>query len=276
MPEAMIRDKKEIKRVKTYVNGFDEHIEGGIPEGHLCLISGTAGSMKSSVCFNVLYNEAVQGRVALYVSLEQSAESLHKHVVNLEFDLGKVNLVLIKDLAHLRESIAGIKADEEGGKGTIILVDIGAIRKEIRDLRVSDNRSWLNAIKNVVKRIRADTGCTLFTLDSMSALYVLSKFDNPRIELFYFFEFLRDLQMTSLLISEVTSSPDTGTYAQFEMEEFLCDAIIHLRLTPFRRNVVREIRVVKMRATRVNTDIFSLEYKNGAFHALYGGQNPLL
>ncbi|RME53133.1 circadian clock protein KaiC [Candidatus Woesearchaeota archaeon] len=262
----------EIKRIRTYVKGLDEHIQGGIPEGHLCLISGTAGSMKSSLCFSIQYNEALNGRTSLYISLEQSAESLVKHMSNLGLDLGKIELVTVKDLSHLHQGLERVKENPR----SVIIVDVGAIRKEIKDLRVADNRSWLNAIKNIVKKVRAETPCSLFTLDSMSALYVLSKFENPRIELFYFFEFLRDLGMTSLLISEQTEGKDTARYAQYELEEFLSDGIVQLRLTPFRRNVVREINVVKMRATKVRLDIFSLEFKNGAFHALYGGQNPLL
>ncbi|NJL44557.1 MAG: hypothetical protein HC945_04585 [Nitrosarchaeum sp.] len=273
MVAGLIKSKSEIRRVRTHIKGFDENIEGGIPEGHLCLISGTAGSMKSSVCFNILFSEAVEGRVGLYVSLEQSAESLVKHMVNLDFDLQKTRLVIIKDLSRMRDEIEALKSPQ---KGAVVIVDVGAIRKEIKDLRVADNRSWLNAVKNIIKKLKEETSCNIFALDSMSALYVLSKFDNPRIELFYFFEFLRDLNMTSLLISEQTSGTDTARYAQYELEEFLSDAIIQLKLTPFRRNVVREINVVKMRATAVNLDIFSLEFKNGAFHALYGGQNPLL
>jgi hypothetical protein len=42
------------------------------------------------------------------------------------------------------------------------------------------------------------------------------------------------------------------------------------------RKVDRNISVVKMRATKVNTDIFTLEFKNGKFGALYGGKTPLV
>ena len=107
----------------------------------------------------------------------------------------------------------------------------------------------------------------------MSALYVLSRFENPRIELFYIFEFLRDMDVTTFLIGEVPV--DGSTYAEYD-EDFLADGIIHLRLTPFRRNIVREVSVVKMRTTKCNNDVFSLEFKEGKFLALYGGQNPLL
>jgi KaiC/GvpD/RAD55 family RecA-like ATPase len=162
----------------------------------------------------------------------------------------------------------------KSGKGGLVIVDIGCIRKEIKDVKVADNRSWLNVVKNVVKKIKEEGGCSLFSLDSLSALYVLSRFENPRIELFYLFEFLRDADITSFLVSE--AQPQSGKYSEFEIEEFLCDGIIYLRLTAFRRNVVREISIVKMRSTACNNDIFSLEFKHNRFQALYGGQNPLL
>ncbi len=266
----IVRNKDEIKRIKTYINGFDENLQGGIPEGHIVLIAGSAGTMKSSVTFNILYNEALNGKTGLYLTLEQSNESLINHCINMGYDLTKVNTIIIRDLANFREEIAKIN-NHQGGN--LIIVDIGCIRKEIKDVKVSENRSWLNVIKNIVRRIKTEARLDLFVLDSLSALYVLSRFENPRIELFYIFEFLRDLDITSFLISEIPI--DGSKYAEYD-EDFLSDGIIHLRLTPFRRNIVREISVVKMRTTACNNDVFSLEFKNGQFYALYGGQNPLL
>jgi KaiC/GvpD/RAD55 family RecA-like ATPase len=266
----LISNRSEIKRIPMYIEGLDENIEGGIPEGHIVLISGSAGTMKTSVTFNILYNEALRGRISMYCSLEQSYSSIIQQMINMNFDLSKINLVIIKDLSEISVAVAKLKA----GKGGLIVVDVGCIRKEIKDVKVADNKSWLNVVKNVVKKMKDDAGCNVFCLDSLSALYVLSRFENPRIELFYFFEFLRDLDLTSYLISE--AQPQSGRYSEYEIEEFLCDGIIYLRLTAFRRNVVREISVVKMRSTATNNDIFSLEFKHNRFQALYGGQNPLL
>jgi len=262
---------KELKRIPLYIQGLDENIQGGVPEGHITLISGSAGTMKSSLAFNVLYHEALKGKICVYCSLEQSYKSLIKQMINMNFDMTKASLVIINDLAELRTVISKLKSKGGGG---LVMVDMGCIRKEIKDVKTADNKSWLNVIKNVIKRIKEEANCNLFCLDSLSALYVLSRFENPRIELFYLFEFLRDLDVTSFLISE--SQPQSSRYSEFEIEEFLCDAIIHLRLTPFRRNVVREISVVKMRSTACNNDIFSLEFKHSRFQAMYGGQNPLL
>jgi KaiC/GvpD/RAD55 family RecA-like ATPase len=241
-----------------------------MPEGHIALVSGAAGTMKSSLTFNVLYHEAVNGNNGLYISLEQSAESLVNHMMNMDYDFTKVNLVIVKDLAELAVKLKSIAQ----GKGSVFIVDIGCIRKEIRDIQTDNNKSWLNVIKNVIKKVSVEANCKRFVLDSLSALYVLSRFENPRIELFMIFEFLRDLNITSYLISEMPL--DGSKFSEYEIEDFLSDAIIVIKLTPFRRQVVREISVVKMRTTACNNDIFSLEFKNGQFYALYGGQNPLL
>lgn len=271
MPESLVSDKTKINRIKLHIQGLDENLQGGIPEGHITLISGAAGTMKSSVTFNALYHEAVGGKHGLYVSLEQSAESLVNHMINMDYDMSKINLIIIKSLADLAAKISEVK---NRGLGSIVMVDMGTIRKEIRDVNTDNNKSWLNVIKNVVKKIQSELGSLSFVLDSLSALYVVSRFENPRIELFYIFEFLRDLHITSFLISEMPL--DGSKYSEYEIEDFLSDGIITIRLTPFRRQVVREIAVVKMRATACNNDIFSLEFRNGQFQALYGGQNPLL
>jgi circadian clock protein KaiC len=267
----VVENKSQIKRVKTYIQGLDENIENGVPEKHVVLLKGSAGTMKSTICFNILYNDALRGNHGLYVSLEQSYVSILNHMVNVGLDPKKINLIIIKDLSTLNLQINKINSMKEG---SLVLVDLGCIRKEIRDLNSGDNKSWLNVIKNVVKKIKLETAVKLFVLDSLSALYVLSRFENPRIEVFYLFEYLRDLGMTSFLISEDMS--DEKSVNQQQIEEFLSDGIITLRLTPFRRNIVREISISKMRATDCNIDVFSLEVKNGQLHALYGGQNPLL
>ncbi len=265
----LISSKDEIKRIPMYIEGFDDNIQGGIPEGHIVLISGAAGTMKTSITFNVLYNEALKGKTSVYCSLEQSYPSIIQQMINMNFDLSKINLIIIRDLSEISTAAAKLRS-----RGGLVIVDVGCIRKEIKDVKVSDNKSWLNVVKNIVKKLKEEAGCGIFTLDSLSALYVLSRFESPRIELFYLFEFLRDMDVTTFLISE--AQRDTNKYSEFEIEEFLCDGIIYLKLTPFRRNVVREISVVKMRSTASNNDIFSLEFKHDRFQALYGGQNPLL
>ncbi len=257
-------------KVPTYIAGLDEEMQGGIPEGHVILVAGTAGTMKSSITFNILYNEALRGKVGLYLTLEQSYRSLLKHIINMGLDLRQANIVILDDIGKISETLARIKP----GTGAIIITDVGAIRKQIKVLSDKPNGDWLNMIKNILKKIRENTDLSLFVLDSLSALYVLSDFKDARTQLFYLFEFFRDLAITSYLISEM---PLAGTkYGELEIEDFLADGIIHVELSPRMRKVDRNIHIVKMRGTKVNTDVFTLEYKNGKFSALYGGKTPLV
>jgi len=260
-----------IKRIPMYIQGLDENIEGGIPEKHIVLVCGSAGTMKSSITFNVLYNEALIGKTGIYISLEQSYDSLVEHIRNMGYDLSRINLIHINELQNL---IPKLQEYKNSNKGNVIIIDLGCIRKEIKDVKVAGNRSWMNVIKNIVLKTKQALPSELLAIDSLSALYVLSKFENPRIELFFIFEFLRDSGMTSYLISEMPL--DGSRYSQYEVEDYLSDGIIFLNLSKLRRTVVREIRVVKLRATDANNDVFSLEFKNAQFHALYGGKTPLL
>ena len=47
----LIEKKEDIKRIPLHIEGFDEQLGGGIPEGHVCLMAGTSGTMKSSTAF---------------------------------------------------------------------------------------------------------------------------------------------------------------------------------------------------------------------------------
>lgn len=271
MSENIISKKEDIVRIKTHIIGLDEQMQNGIPQGHVTLIAGSAGTMKSSVCFNILYNEAlINKKNGLYISLEQSYYSIINHITNMDYDLSKINLIIIKDLNNFDTYLNQIGTND---KGSIIMVDIGCIRKEIKEVVNKENRSWLNVIKNIIKKIKIKANIDLFTLDSLNSLYVLSKFDNARVELFFLFEFLRENNLTSLLISE--SNNDKQKYGEYD-EDFLCDGIIYINLTSYRRKQIREISIIKMRATKCNNDIFSLEFRTGKFFAEYGGQNPLL
>lgn len=271
MAEPIVKNKNDIVRIPTHVEGFDEATQGGIPKGHITLISGSAGTMKSSLAFNILYNEALEkNRNGLYISLEQSYSSIINHVINMDYDLSKTNLIIIRDLSKLEDDIDKINNSDNG---SLIIVDVGCIRKEIGEFKVDENRSWLNVIKNIIKKIKREARLDLFTLDSLSALYTLSNFKNPRIEMFFVFEFLKDLGITSFMLSE---TPMDDSSLGEHNEDFLSDGIIYISLTSYRRKQIREVKIVKMRTTDCNHDTYSLSFRNGKFYAEYGGQNPLM
>jgi KaiC/GvpD/RAD55 family RecA-like ATPase len=269
---GVVQNKSEISRIKTYIDGFDKEMQGGIPQNHIVLFSGTAGTMKSSLTFNILYNEILHNnRVGLYLTLEQSSESLLNHMINLDYDLGKINIFVIDNLAELTNIMKSLNKSKEG---SLIMADLGSLRKEIQSVKVASGGDWINVVKNLIRKLKESLNLELFVLDSLSALYVVSDFEKPRVELFHLFEFLRDLQITTFLISEMPLSK--SKFGEFEIESFLADGVIMLDLVERHRKVSREISVIKMRATQANNDVFTLDFAGGKFKALYGGQPALV
>jgi len=223
------------ERIRTYVRGLDEQLQGGIPAGHVVLLAGKPGTMKSSISFNMLYGNAKNdGRGAVYVTLEQSRESL---------------------LANM----AGLGMDASGLEKKLSVLDLSLIRKKLKQL---SNKSWIEVFKMYVENLDKTVDISLLVIDSLPVLEVMGKFEDPRDELFRLFEWLRDLGITSLLITEMQQ--DSDKFCE-NGEDFLSDGIIHLDLRREDRTVDLYLSVVKMRKTAHARGYYPLIYDEGGF-----------
>ena len=77
----------EIKRLKTGVEGLDELIGGGIPEGSIVLVSGTPGTGKTILGMQFLCEGAKRGEMGILVSFEQEREDLVRQASMFGWDL---------------------------------------------------------------------------------------------------------------------------------------------------------------------------------------------
>ena len=235
--------------VKTHIRGFDDDVlRGGIPQGHVILIRGASGTMKSSLAYYVLYHNALAGVPGLYVTLEQSAGSLLEHVASLGLKATSVSEALpILDLSRGREHL------EE------MVAKVGALT----DATASRDQALLAVLKGKILELRKKRNFELLALDSWDALELILEFRDRRVETFGFFEWLRDLGVTSLLISE--EPPLEGRTTALE-EEFLADGILHLRLEPVTDVAYqRRVQCVKMRSVNQDSDDRTLLFENGRF-----------
>jgi KaiC/GvpD/RAD55 family RecA-like ATPase len=227
-------------RIPTYVKGLDERLGGGIPRGHLVLLSGPPGSLKSTIAYRILYREAIDRNASgLYLSMEQSRGSLAAQMAALGMDPAKA-------------------------KG-VHVIDVRSLRRELEEIR--EQPRWLLGLRRQLGRYKEEMGCDLLAIDSLDALYALTPFENPRNEIFQFFEELRELEATTFLVSE--TARDSGRMAQYGVEEFLADTIVHLRLREIdaglSTSVRRYIGVVKMRGVQHDLDYYPLLVDRGNF-----------
>lgn len=229
-----------MRKVKTRVVGLDDRLDGGIPAGFIILVSGPAGSLKSSFAYRILYHEAIENASrGLYVSMEQSRESLSKQVESLGLEPKKAKTLKVVDMRELRR---GFKGPE------------GAF-------------DWLPALGSQLRRYKEAVGCDLITVDSLNALYALTELREPRRQIFDFFEDLRDIGATTFLVAETPREGDG--FGPYQVEEFLADGIVHLRMREVEvgltTSVRRYIGVVKLRGVDHDLDYYPLLIDRGQF-----------
>jgi KaiC/GvpD/RAD55 family RecA-like ATPase len=213
--------------IRTYIDGFDENLEGGIPEGHIILVAGTAGTMKSTLAYYILHHNAINGKKGLYITLEQSMERLLYQMEKL-----------------------GMKYEEV--EENLRILDLGKVRREVKNDEGWPH-AWIDILMDLISSAKSE-GIDLLVIDSLNVQEVLG-----RAEFFDFFEFLRGLNLTAFLISEM--SQDSSEFSKYGID-FLVDGIFYLRLVQeadYHR--YRRIGIIKMRGVNHSMDDFTLIYK---------------
>lgn len=244
MAKGEIRGERQMTSfIKTYIQGMDKKLEGGIPRGSVVLVCGPAGSLKSTIVLNIMYHHCIETKEnGLYISLEQNRKSLVEQMKKFGKDIDAISdRLVILDLGWIRREMKMISED----------------RTIPTPLWIMESKNWIETITKYIRKYREEIKITTFALDSLNALYAMSEFKNPRAELFYFFEDLRSSDMTSFMILEV-SMGELSNIGPYGVESFLADGIIHLSLEKINRTVGRYISVLKMRKVRHSTDYHPL------------------
>ncbi len=235
--------------IKTFIQGLDDDVlRGGIPQGHVVLLRGGSGTMKSSLAYYVLHHNALGGTPGLYVTLEQTAASLLEHVASLGLRATSVSVSLpILDLSRGREHLEEMAAKAESMAAS----------------EMQPGEALLEVLKAKILELHTRYKVGLLAIDSWDALELILDFQDPRTETFEFFEWLRDLRVTSLLISEELTAEATATVLD---EEFLADGVVHLMMVPVTEtSYQRRLQCVKMRSVNQNSDEHTLLFENGRF-----------
>ena len=229
-----------VKRIGTFVKGLDKSMGGGIPAGSMVMIAGQPGTMKSSFAFHILYHNTAKANLrCVYVSLEQSRESLLMNMKGLGLDIG-------------------------GLKEELSVLDLGMIRKKLSHMT---SQTWMEVFKMYLKNIKANMGIDILVIDSLAVLELLARLKDPRTELFHIFEWLREMDLTCILVAEMESgSQDFCRHG----EDFLVDGILHLDLRREGQAVNLYFSIMKMRLTDHKRGYFPLIYDKDGFEVVMG------
>jgi KaiC/GvpD/RAD55 family RecA-like ATPase len=169
----------------------------------------------------------------MYISLEQSKLSLMRQMHNLGFS--------------------------NSTKGKVEILDLGQLRLK------TEGSDWMDTFKYAIEESKKRLGYELLVIDSLGALNLIAKFTEPRENIFRLFEWLKGMELTTLIISEMP----VGTFSYYggRDEDFLADGIMHLKMVEVGdTDVQRRLRCVKMRETDHSSTYYSFYYKDNDFY----------
>ncbi len=209
MPEKKESGKEN--RVSTGVPGLDELLSGGIPKGSLTLLTGTCGTGKTLLALQFIYNGAQEGESSIYVTFEETPESLKANAKIFGWDF--------EDLER---------------KGKVFFVKYDPYHVE----------DIIEMLENAIRKTKARR----VVIDSISALGMYVR-DVPEIRkiIFGLSTVLHRLGCTTLMLSEILA--EQKNLSRFGVEEFVADGVIVLYYTRADSQYSRSLAVWKLRGS---------------------------
>ena len=214
------------------IKGLEKIFKTNTYERMTILVVGHAGTLKSSFVYSMLssYLENNPDKIGMYATLEQSKESL----------LNNIDCLGIKHCDRLH------------------IADYNRTREMYKN--ESERADFLDLTERLITTTKQEhqDEFVCFALDSINALYTLTETDNlreRRKRMYYFFKLLRDNNLTSLLIKELSKIATLGD----DEEYFLSDGVFELGVRTMLEGKKRTLEVLKMRQNEHSMREFVIE-----------------
>ncbi|MEM5804730.1 MAG: ATPase domain-containing protein [Candidatus Aenigmatarchaeota archaeon] len=217
-------------RVETGIKGLDEMLNGGFLPGKVMLVSGPAGTGKTTFAMHFVFAGTKKGEHCLFITLEQNKRKMIEDMLSVGMDVkGNRKLTII------------------GGS----LADIMRFQQKVK----AKPQDFLDEIAEIVKK----NSVKRVAIDSSNLFLMLFKNDEERRNaLLALAEMLSSLGCTTLLTSEVRNG--TRDMSWYGFEEFVVDGVITLTNDiSFDNYYKNAIAVRKMRGSSHNKSV--VEYK---------------
>jgi len=228
------------KRIATGINGLDELVDGGFPEGRVILVIGGPGTGKTIMCSQFLYKGIYENQEnGIFVSLDESKDHFYSEMQKFGWDFRKaeeerkfafIDATRMSRVAMLKEEL--YKEESRSLRGKQLSID-----RLIEDLQAKIQQ--VNA-----KRV---------TVDTLAALtFRFPDLIERRTAVVDLIESLADLGVTSLVTTELGY---LGLERNVLEEEFLVHGVIMMQTLFSGGTTTRAIQVEKMREAKVNPSL---------------------
>jgi len=236
-----------MERVRTYVPGFDELVNGGIPECHTVLVAGPAGSGKTIFSLQYLYEGMKHGEKGVYISFDMSEKDLVEQASEFGWKFTKDVMIKYIDLNETNVSAAIDEIAKAVGKfkpSRLVIDSISILSVYAELVEMSD-------LVDMLKLDVSKTSMVPHTAITRRAMTTMLK----RIKSF---------DVTSLLISEYAEG--SGYYSRDTVSEFLADGLVVFHNSSGSGRNVMEVEVVKMRKTKKDGAMYDMMITEKGIH----------
>jgi circadian clock protein KaiC len=237
--------QKAQKRLPTGIDGLDPLIQDGFLPGKSYLVTGDAGTGKTTACLQFLLKGLTSGEKAVYVTVDERPSDLLESAASLGWDLQKFiqdKTLVILDAAPYFSARAGTSRERE--------VDIQRI--------VTDLGSHITRME--AKRLAIDPVGPLINADTPSG-----RSEEQARQLIRLLQ--TQLQTTNLLSSHCAGR---STQENSSIEEFLASGVLALRMFRVEERFVRALWIKKMRGTAVAPTEYAFDIQNAKGMVLLG------
>ncbi|HUH13675.1 MAG TPA: circadian clock protein KaiC [Longimicrobiales bacterium] len=220
-----------VEKHATGIPGFDIIADGGLPDGRVTLVAGSAGSAKTVFCCHFLAaGIELWDEPGVFVTFEDPPRDVRSNMSSFGWDI-----------ARWEEAGAWTFVDATPDYGDVAEVVVGGF----------DLSGLLARIRHAVQT----TVARRVALDSLNALF--ARFEDRRVmrsEMFRIAAMLREMQVTTVFTGERTQ--EYGEITRYGVEEFVADNVIILRHILMEERRRRTMEILKFRGT---------SHRNGEF-----------
>jgi len=227
-----------MNRIKTRIPGFDDLVEGGLPEGRSILVSGGTGTGKTIFATQFLINGVSEGEPGIYLTLDERPELIREDMLRFGWNIRQM------------EDAGQMKIID----GTIAKIGIPSDEEFSLPATGFDLDKLLLELMKAIKKIRAKR----VVIDSIPALGL--NFENEHdvrkavLKLVYL---LSRAGVTTVMTTEIDE--DSKKYGKYGVEEFVADGVIVLHYMGIGTQSNRTLHIRKMRATKHSEDLHPIQ-----------------
>ena len=205
--------RREVGRVKTGIQEFDDMLHGGFMEGDAILVAGSAGSGKTTLALQYLVNGIKMGDPGVYVTFEQMPDQIYRDAKNFGWNL---------------------RNHEDENKFRLVCTSPNLLLEAEGD----------SLLDEVIKDIRPKR----VVIDSLSHLEMYVDKKDLRREAYRLINLLKTKGASSLLIWESTQMGNSFNVTSVGLS-FLVDCIVALKPVEIESSLRRALMILKMRGS---------------------------